>query len=146
MAGENIRGNNVLSGVSGTIWLNNEKIMEVVELKADITADREDVLIGRSKDSKIVSLSGTYSLKLEKVYSRAKSIFDEMKLGKDPRVIIAAKIEDTDAIGGQIEKVVLNNCYFNGFSLINIATGSKIDQTFDGGFTPTDAQIEDYIK
>ena len=146
MAGENITGNNVLSGVSGTIWLENEKIMEVKELTATVTADREDVLIGRSKDSKIVSVTGAYSLKLDKVYSRAKAIFDDMKVGKDPRVVIAAKIEDPDAIGKQIEKVVLNNCWFNSIQLINLVKGSKIDETYDGGFTPTDAQIEDYIK
>ena len=146
MAGERITGNNVLSGVSGTIWLDNEEIMEVSELTATVTANREDVILGLSVDSKAVSYTGAYSLKIDKVYSRAKKIFDDMKKGKDPRVIIAAKLEDADAIGGQIEKVVLNNCWFNEIQLLNIIKGSKIDETYTGGFTPTSAQIEDYIK
>ena len=146
MAGERITGNNVLSGVSGTIWLDNEEIMEVSELTATVAANREDVIIGLSVDTKPVSYSGTYSLKIDKVYSRAKKILDSFKKGKDPRVVITSKLEDGDAIGEQIETVVLNNCWFNEIPLINIIKGSKVDETYSGGFTPTGAQIKDYIK
>lgn len=146
MANERLRGNQVLTGSFGAMWIDNQKVAEFKEVEAKITADREDVQMGLSKDSKIVSLTGTGSFTLEKVYTRANEILKEWVKGKDKRVRLVFKIEDPDSIGGQIERVSIDNVWFNSLDIAKFSMGAKVDESFEFGFTPDDVEYEDIIK
>ena len=52
------RGNKRWNGSHGKAWWDGELLFEIVKFEAKVTANREDVLIGNSVDSKIVSLKG----------------------------------------------------------------------------------------
>ena len=56
MADTNIRGYHTIAGAHGTLWIDNEKIAEFTKVNAKVTADRKDVQLGLSVDSKIVAL------------------------------------------------------------------------------------------
>lgn len=144
--GRRLTGNETLNGSYGVLWINNVKIMEVKEVEAKVTADREDVIIGLNKDSKITSLTGTGTLTLHKVYSRASSVLKAWKKGNDKRVKLTFKIEDPDSYGQQIERVTLDNVWFNEIDLAKFSAGAKVEEVLTFGFTPTDADFEDIIK
>jgi hypothetical protein len=141
-----LRGNQVLNGSFGTLWIDNVQIAEVKDIEAKVTADREDVLLGLSKDSKMVSLSGSGSLTLYKVYSRANDILTSLAKGTDKRVRLVYKIEDPDAVGGQIERVSIDNVWFNEIDVAKFARGSVVEDSYSFGFTPEDVEFEDKIS
>lgn len=72
MGKENIVGSSQISGTWGKLWWDGTLIAEVLSFEAKVTANREEIQFGMSKDSKITSLSGEGTVKLGKVYSRGK--------------------------------------------------------------------------
>lgn len=92
MADTSIRGYHTIAGAHGTLWIDNEKIAEFTKVNAKVTADRKDVQLGLSVDSKIVALKGEGSVTLEKVYSRGKKILEKLVKGKDVRVRIVTNL------------------------------------------------------
>ncbi len=146
MAREVLRGNQTISGAFGTVWIDNEKIMEIQKLESSVTANRVDIQLGLSIDSKIISLKGEGSFTIKKVYSRAKKILEAWNKGQDLRSRIVAKTEDPDSPGKQIERVSLDNVWFNKVDLIKIARGEATEEEYSFGFTPDDASYEECIK
>jgi len=126
MADTNIRGYHTIAGAHGTLWIDNEKIAEFTKVNAKVTADRKDVQLGLSVDSKIVAL------KLIK--------------GHDPRVRIVTNLADPDTPGKQEERISLDNVWFNSIDLINIARGEVVEEEYPFGFTPEDLKYENNIK
>ena len=55
--------------------------------EATLDPDREDVTFSGDmiKDSKLMSVSGTYTMKVRKVFSRGKKFAEAFMQGKDPR-------------------------------------------------------------
>lgn len=143
---EVLRGNQTMSGAYGVLWLNNNKIMEVEKLESKVIANRVDVQLGLSVDSKIVGLKGEGTFEVKKVYSRAKEIFEAWKKGEDKRARIVSKVADPDSPGKQEERVSLDNVWFNELTLASFVKGESIGETFPFGFTPDDAEYESYIK
>lgn len=64
------RGNRRWNGSHGKLWWEGELIFEIESFEVDVEPNREDVLIGNSVDSKIVSLKGTGTLKIKSVINR----------------------------------------------------------------------------
>ena len=64
------RGRRRWNGSWGKLWWDNELLFEVQKFEAKVTADREDVYISISKDSKIVSLTGELSFTIKSVVNR----------------------------------------------------------------------------
>ena len=87
-----IQGNRTLSGAWGELWIDGEKIMEMSKISLKVTANREDVQLGLSVDSKITGLKGEGSYTVKKVYTRAKAILEKWKKGQDVRCQIIAKL------------------------------------------------------
>lgn len=146
MAGENLRGNKKLTGGYGKLWVDNELIAEFSAVTASITANRSDVQIGMSVDSKIISFTGEGTLTLNKVYSRANKILKNWKKGNDTRSKIVFSILDPDAVGGQEERVSIDNVWFNTLNIINATKGEAISEEMPFGFTPEDVEYEGEIK
>lgn len=67
-----IRGNNQVNGSWGQVWWDSELVFELESFEAKVTAEREDVVIGMDKDSKLVGLKGEGTMKVKKVFSRGK--------------------------------------------------------------------------
>lgn len=143
---EILRGNQTMSGAYGTIWVDNEKVMEVKKFESKVIANRVDVQLGLSVDSKIVGLKGEGSFEVTKVYSRAKKIFESWIKGEDKRARIVSKISDPDSPGKQEERVSFDNVWFNELTLASFTKGEVVGDTFPFGFTPEDTGFESEVK
>ena len=64
------RGRRRWSGNHGQIWLNNSKVFEHKSFECKVVFNREDVIIGNSVDSKVVSMSGEGEIVIVNVFNR----------------------------------------------------------------------------
>lgn len=145
MTNENFRGNRKLAGGYGKLWVDNDLIAEFKSINATITANRSDVQIGMSVDSKITGLKGEGTLTLNKVYTRAKKIIEAWNSGKDVRARIVYSISDPDAVNGKEERVSIDNVWYNSAQIINATPGEDVNEEFPFGFTPSDVKYEGEI-
>lgn len=143
--GETIRGNKTLSGTWGELWIDGEKIFEFSKIELKVTANREDVQISIDVDSKITGLKGEGSYTVKKVYTRAKAILENWKKGKDVRSQIIAKLQDPDAVNGQIERWSVDNVWHNEIPVVNWEKGGIVEEETSIGFTPSDLTNLDEI-
>lgn len=143
-----IDGRRVLSGTYGRVWYNGDLWMEVQQFEAKVTAEREDVQIGLSMDTKINGLRGEGTLRLLKVYTRTnKTVLEDWKAGRDPRGTLIGAIADPDAVGGQDERIQIDNVWFNELTLLSFEKGAgKTEQEIPFGFTPTETRYLDTIE
>lgn len=83
MAG--IRGNRVIAGSKGQLWLNGELLAELKSFELKITFNRETVQMAGSydEDSKVTSISCEGTIVLNKVYSRESDFIAAFKNGND---------------------------------------------------------------
>lgn len=145
--GRKISGRNQVSGTRGKLWWNNEPVIEVKAFEAKITANREDVLIGMSNDSKLMSLTGEGTWTLKKMFTRhKKAILDAWKKDEDIRFTLRGVLDDPDTVGKQKESVVINNVWINELPLLLFEHGSLVEEEFSFGFTPDSADFEDIIN
>lgn len=141
-----LKGKDQVSGTWGQFWWNNLLIVEVKQFEAKITANREDVQIGLSMDTKLMSLQGEGTFVLKKVYTRyKKEILTAWKKGEDPRFSFKAKIQDPDTRGKQSESITIDNVWFNELMLLQFEKGTLSEEEFSFGFTPEDADFDDMI-
>lgn len=134
----NIRGNRVLTGTHGQVWVDGRLILELSKIELKVSANRDDVQLGLDVDSKITGLKGEFTLGVKKVYSSYAEVLEEWKAGKDVRSQIITKLADPDAVGGQIERYSVDNCWYNELPLVNYEKGGTIEEEISGGFTPSD--------
>ncbi len=146
MAEQIIRGNQTISGAYGTLWLNNEKVMELKSVEAKVTAERTDVQLGLSIDSKIIGLKGEGTITVNKVYTRGKKLLEDWLKGKDTRSRIVTSIQDPDAVGKGEERVSIDNVWFNAIDLAKFTRGEVVEEELPFGFTPEDVKYENAIK
>lgn len=107
------RGRRRWNGSHGKVWWDGELLFEIESFECKVTADREDVLIGNSKDSKIVSLTGSGTLTIKSVINRnINAYLEEWKNGHDPRATLVGLLDDPDAVDGQKERVSIDNVFF----------------------------------
>lgn len=146
MAEQNLRGNNTINGAYGTLWINNEKIAELKSIEAKITAERTDVQLGLSVDSKITALKGEGTVVINKVYTRGKKIIEDWAKGNDVRSRIVTSIQDPDTPGKQEERVSIDNVWFNSIDIAKFTRGEAVEEEMPFGFTPEDVKYENSIK
>lgn len=143
---ENIRGNRTITGAYGELWLDNEKVAELKSIEGKITAERADVQLGISVDSKITGLKGEGTVTIYKVYTRGKKILENWSKGKDVRSRIVTSIKDPDSLKGQEERVSIDNVWFNSIDLVKFSRGEIVEEEIPFGFTPGDVRYENSIK
>lgn len=140
------RGNKRWNGSHGKAWWDNELLFEIVKFEAKVTANREDVIIGNSVDSKIVSLKGDISFTLKNVINRnINKYLEAWKQGLDPRATFVGLIDDPDAVDGQKERISLENVWFNELTLMTFEKGKVVEKEYTGGFTPEDSTFIETI-
>lgn len=144
-----VGGNRILTGTHGTLWLDGEEVFEIESFEATVNFEREDVIMAGNLDvdSKITSQTGEGSLVVTKVFSRGLSKFvGMMKSGKDVRSQLIAKLGDPDALGGQSERISIDNVWFDDFALMQFEMGAVVESEFGFGFTPSSVRIIDQIN
>ena len=140
------RGRRRWNGSHGRVWWDGEMLFEIAKFEAKVTADREDVLIGNSKDSKITSLTGEGSFTIKSVINRnINRYLEEWKNGHDPRATLVGLIDDPDAVEGQKERSIIDNVWFNELMLMAFEKGQVVEKEFTFGFTPEDASFVETV-
>ncbi len=136
------RGRRRWNGNHGRVWWDGKLLFEISKFECKVTADREDVIIGNSKDSKIVSLSGSGSFTIKSVINRnINQYLEEWKAGHDPRASIVGLLEDPDMVDGQKERCSIDNVWFTELTLMSFEKGKVVEKEFPFGFTPEDASF-----
>ena len=140
------RGRRRWNGSHGRVWWDGELLFEIEKFEAKVTADREDVLVGNSKDSKITSLTGSGSFTIKSVINRnINRYLEEWKNGHDPRATLVGLIDDPDAVEGQKERSIIDNVWFNELVLLAFEKGQVVEKEFTFGFTPQDASFVETV-
>lgn len=114
-----IKSNRQINGTFGSIWVNNEKWLDVQEFEAKVTLNFEDVNMAEdlATHKKITGWEGEGTLTVKKVYSRGSSLMaNAVKEGSMPDISIVGKLADPDAFGS--ERIALNDITFNEFTLM----------------------------
>lgn len=141
------RGRRRWNGSHGKVWWDGELLFEISKFECKVTADREDVLIDNSKDSKIVSLTGTGTITIKSVINRNINTFLEAwKAGQDPRTTLVGLINDPDASDGQKERCTVDNVWFTELTLMTFEKGKVVEKEFPFGFTPEDAAFIETVQ
>lgn len=136
------RGNRRWSGNWGRIWLEGNLVFECTAFEAKITEDRDDVIIGQSKDSKIVSLTGEGTITIKRVLDSGISAYwESIKAGHDVRFTIVGAIQDPDMVKGQETRIQIENVWFNGFQPLHYTKGEVVEDELEFGFTPEDLRF-----
>lgn len=141
-----IRGNKVLSGTWGEIWVDSVPIIEFKKIEAKVSANREEVQMGIDIDSKMTGLKGEISITINKTYSNYNDVMKNYVQGKDVRSQVIAKLADPDAVDAQQERWSFDNVWWNDIPLFVAEKGALIEEELTGGFTPSDAVNLDTIK
>lgn len=141
-----IRGNQVLSGTWGEIWVDGEPILECKKIEVKPQVQREDVQFGIDIDSKMTGIKVDITITVNQVYTRYNSIMKNYTSGKDVRAQIITKLNDPDAVGGQMERYSIDNVWWNDIPLILFEKGALIEKELTGGCTASDIVNLDEIK
>lgn len=128
---------NIISGTHGKTWWDDSAIYEISSIEIKLKTNRETVTFAGDmiEDSKLMSVSGEFTIKVRKVFSRAKAYAEAFMKGNDPRSTIITELKDPDAYGGGYEKVQITNCWFNDLPVISSENGKVSEDEFSGGFT-----------
>lgn len=137
MSDTQFSGKRVVTGTQGRAFWDGAPVLEVTGVTVDVELERSDVYVGMDKDSKLNGITGRITFSIDGVYSRSKALLDELKKGKDPRIMLSFVLDDPDAMGGQNERVNIANCWFNSFPLTGFTKGEHVKREFELGFRTT---------
>lgn len=143
-----LNGRRQLNGKHAKLWWDGELIFEVQSFETKAVANREEVdMVGSMDiDSKLMSLTGEGSMTLKKVYSRGiRKLLDAWKKGIDPRSTLTGLNDDPDAVGGQKERITINNVWFDEIILLAFAAGELGEREYPFGFTVSDVDVQETI-
>lgn len=136
----------VLAGAWGTLRVDNIDIAEATSINADIEIKREPIQWGLGEEEKIVGVSGSGTIILDKVYTRFYDVFEALKQGKDKRFDLYIKKADPDAVDGQIETISIPQCWLKTFPLGSGEKTTKQTAEYTFGFNPMRTTFADIIK
>ncbi|KYG92353.1 terminase [[Bacillus] sp. KCTC 13219] len=114
-----LRANKQINGTFGSVWVNNEKWLDVDSFEAKVTINYEDVNMAGdlATHKKMTGWAGDGSMSVKKVYSRGSAILaDAVKKGILPDINIVGKLADPDAFGA--ERVAIKEVTFSEFMLL----------------------------
>lgn len=141
-----IRGNKTLSGSWAEVWIDGVKAFLLQKIELKVEANREDVQIGNDVDSKMTGLKGSGTISVKKVYTMARKMIEDLASGKDVRCSIITKLQDPDAVDGQIERWSVDNVWWNTIPVVSWETGTPVQEEYEIGFTPSDLVNMDEIS
>lgn len=115
------RGNEVISGTEGSIWVNGVEWAELTAFEAKVTGQFEDVQFCNDYKTykRFVGQSGEGTITLNKVFSRgAQLMAGAFKNGRMPQVKIITKIFNPQT--GKAERAEVKDVVFSEFHLARI--------------------------
>ncbi len=124
----------VISGTHGYFWWDGAICYEITSFEAKVKANRETINFSGDMwdDSKLMSVSGTWTAKVKKIYSRGKEYAEKLAQGLDPRLTLISKLADPD--NGGTERVQINSCWLDELTLQAFENGKITEDEFSGGF------------
>lgn len=134
----------VINGTFGEVWCDNDYMAEVTGLEAKLKLDTADVQMTGTlkKGTKVIGMSGSGTLKLNKVTSYfLNKVSENIKAGRATRVTIITKLEDPEAFGA--ERIVLNDCVITELTLADWESGELGEESIP--FTFGDFEILESI-
>lgn len=134
-----IRANKQINGTFGSVWVNNEKWMDVESFEAKVTVNYEDVNMAEdlATHKKMMGWAGEGTLTVKKVYSRGASLMaSAAKSGLVPEVSIVGKLADPDSFGA--ERVAINEVTFNEFTLLSFEQKTNMTEELPFNFADYD--------
>lgn len=141
------RGNRRWNGSWGRVWVNGDLLFELSAFECNVTVDREDVYIGISKDSKVVSLTGEGTITVKKVFNRGFSTYlENQKEGHDVRYTLVASLADPDMIKAQKERIKIENLWFNELDIMHFTKAEVVETEIPFGFTPEDLSYLETVE
>lgn len=114
-----LKPNRQINGTFGSIWVNNEKWLDIESFEAKVALNFEDVNMAEdlATHKKYTGWSGEGTITVKKVYSRgAKLLGEATKTGEMPDVKLVGKLADPDAFGA--ERVSIEEITFNEYTLL----------------------------
>ena len=133
------RGRRRWNGSHGQLWLDGELVFEIEKFEATVEAQREDVIIGNSVDSKVTSLKGEGTMTVKAVINRNfRKLHEAWCAGTDPRSTFVGLLDDPDAVDGQKERISIDNVWFNKLTPMTFEKGKTVEHEIPFGFTPED--------
>ena len=114
-----LKANKQINGTFGSVWVNNEKWLDVDSFEATISLNFEDVNMSGDLGTykKMTGWSGEGTITVKKVYSRGAALMGEAtKTGIVPDITIVGKLDDPDSYGA--ERVSIENVTINEFTLL----------------------------
>ena len=129
------RASRVVSGTWGSVWLDDEALVETTALQAKFNKNKEKVyLCGQFvTDSKAMSADGTGSITIKKVDSGQLRREIDLQKGIDRRYTIISKLADPDAYGA--ERIALYNVSFDDLTLADWKSNAVGEITLPFTFT-----------
>lgn len=137
-----MQSKNPFYGSRGMLWIDGEKVAEVLEVKATLTAKKIEVPMARHMNVgyKTVGFEGKGSFKVHKVSSYfIEKLAPAIKEGRQVLFTLISDVDDPDAIGN--ERVELYNCMVDSVDLINWAVGKLSEEEYN--FTFEDYNMTD---
>ena len=135
MAGERPTARNVISGTHGYLWINEDICYEVSSFELKLKTNGETITFSGEmmEDRKLMGLSGTWSAKVKKVYSRSRALAEELIQGRDPRLSLTGKLADPDSFGTEMVKA--SNCWLDELTIQQFEHGKIAEDELSGGWT-----------
>lgn len=133
---QDYKGNQVINGTYGEVWVNSNYLAEVVSLKATVTLDKTEIkkIKKLAKTYKTMSMTCKGSIKLHKVDSYfLKEMSEEIKQGKQPVFTIESKVHDPDSKGE--ERIVIHDATFDTLNLIDWEAGKVGEDSYNFTFS-----------
>lgn len=126
---------NTISGTHGYLYWDSECIYEVSKWEIKLKTNRETIGFAGEMwdDSKLMGISGTWSMTIKKVFSRAAALAEDIAAANDPRVTFVSALDDPDALGE--ERVQISNAWFDELTIMSFEHGKTIDDELSGGYT-----------
>jgi hypothetical protein len=141
----NWKSDQVMSGTFGKVWWDGDLVFEAKACEASVEMQMEAVKqAGQMADGqKMVGHNGTGTLRLHKVFSRAKrKISNSVKNGINPEFTLVSELNDPAAFGA--ERVILKGVHFTTLPLINWELGALGEEELP--FTFTDWETPSTVK
>lgn len=93
----------IMNGTFGQLWEESSEIAEVSAFQAKVTKTYDTVNLCRQmfEDRKLVSVKGTGSMTLHKVYTRGADDAETAAAGRDLRKTLVGALADPDAYGAE---------------------------------------------
>lgn len=135
-----------INGSYGFLWLDGERVAEVLSFEAKVVGNRKEVYQSGSNDveSKLLNVKGEGSMKFKKVFSRGVNKFlESWKRGEDVRCKLEAKLDDPDAHGA--ERMTIDDAWFTEITAMQFEAGQALERDMPFGFAPSKLKMIETI-